>query len=191
MRPPNRDPRITLSLPEWLLPLAERPPMHGDRERMAFVIELSRESARRGGGPFGAAVFERESGVLVGVGVNSVVRLRSSVMHAEVLAILFAQRAAGSYSLRAPGLPAHELVASCEPCAMCLGAVLWSGVDRLVCGAAREDAERIGFDEGPVFPQSYRYLESRGVQIVRDVLREEARAVLDLYAGEGGPLYNA
>jgi tRNA(Arg) A34 adenosine deaminase TadA len=82
------------------------------------------------------------------------------------------------------------MVTSCEPCAMCLGATLWSGVKRLVYGATREDASRLAFDEGPVFPESYRYLEARGLEIVRGVLRDEARGVLELYRATGGAVYN-
>ena len=85
----------------------------------------------------------------------------------------------------------HELFTSCEPCAMCLGATLWSGVQRVVCGAAREDASRLEFEEGPVFPESYNYLEHRGIAIVHNVLRDEARAVLELYRARSGKIYNA
>ncbi|HEX7024878.1 MAG TPA: hypothetical protein VF187_08680, partial [Gemmatimonadales bacterium] len=87
-------------------------------------------------------------------------------------------------------MPPHELVTSCEPCAMCLGAILWSGVTRVVMGASRQDATALEFEEGPVFPESYRYLESRGIEIVREVLRAEARAVLELYRERGGTIYN-
>jgi tRNA(Arg) A34 adenosine deaminase TadA len=95
-----------------------------------------------------------------------------------------------SFTLNAPHLPAHELVTSCEPCAMCLGATLWSGVRRLVYGAGREDAARLHFDEGPVFPQSYHYLEERGITIVRNLLRDEAVAVLGEYQAQSGTIYN-
>jgi tRNA(Arg) A34 adenosine deaminase TadA len=104
---------------------------------------------------------------------------------------MMAQRRLGSFSLAAPDLPAHELVTSCEPCAMCLGATLWSGVKRVVCGAGRDDATRLNFEEGPVFPQSYRYLEDRGIEIVRNVLREEAKEVMELYRAGKGQIYNA
>jgi tRNA(Arg) A34 adenosine deaminase TadA len=73
---------------------------------------------------------------------------------------------------------------------MCLGAVLWSGLARLVCGAGRQDALVLGFEEGPVFPESYRYLEDRGVEIVRGLLAEEARAVLRLYQERSERIYN-
>ena len=73
---------------------------------------------------------------------------------------------------------------------MCLGATLWSGVRRVVYGAAREDASKLGFEEGPVFPESYEYLEQRDIEIVRGVLRDEARAVLELYRTRKGTIYN-
>src|SRR5262245_50667415 len=143
------------------------------------------------GGPFGAAVFERDTGRLVSVGVNSVVRLGSSMLHAEMIAFLLAQERTRSFSLAAPGLPVHALITSCEPCAMCLGATLWSGVKRVVFAAHREDAEELGFDEGPVFAATYQYLRERGIEFVGSVLREEARAVLALYLSRGGVIYNA
>jgi tRNA(Arg) A34 adenosine deaminase TadA len=158
---------------------------------MAFVLDLARANVRHAtGGPFGAAVFDRRTGRLVSVGVNRVVPLRNSVLHAEIVAIMLAERALRSFRL---GPDAHrdcELVTSCEPCAMCLGAVLWSGVTRLVCGATGADARRIGFDEGPVFPASYAYLRRAGLAIVRRVKHAEARQVLLDYAQRGGLIYN-
>jgi tRNA(Arg) A34 adenosine deaminase TadA len=163
---------------------------HEDKMRLA--IALARANVEREtGGPFGAAIFERDTGSLLSVGMNSVVRLSNCALHGEMVAFMMAQRRLGSFTLAAPGMPAHELVTSCEPCAMCLGAILWSGVRRVVCGAAREDATRLGFEEGPVFPASYRYLEERGITIVHGVLREEARAVLELYRAKQGKIYNA
>ncbi len=122
--------------------------------------------------------------------MNSVVRLNNCTLHGEMVAFMMAQQRVGSFTLNSPSLPAHELFTSCEPCAMCLGATLWSGVRRVVYGAAREDASLLDFEEGPVFPESYRYLEDRGIRIVRDVLRDEARAVLELYRAKSGKIYN-
>jgi tRNA(Arg) A34 adenosine deaminase TadA len=162
-----------------------------DEERMRLAIAVSRENVERDtGGPFGAAIFESESGRLVSVGMNSVVRLNNCTLHAEMVAFMTAQRRLGSFTLNAPQLPSHDLVTSCEPCAMCLGATLWSGVRRVVFGAGREDAARLQFDEGPVFPESYRYLEERGVTIVRGVLRSEAAEVLERYRAKAGTIYN-
>jgi len=162
-----------------------------DEDRMRLAIAVSRANVERGtGGPFGAAIFEALTGRLVAIGMNSVVRLNNCALHAEIVAFMMAQQRVGTFTLSAPHLPAHELFTSCEPCAMCLGATLWSGVRRVVYGAAREDASLLNFDEGPVFPESYAYLESRGLTIVRDVLRDQARAVLQLYRAKGGEIYN-
>jgi len=181
-----------VDLPSWIEQVVDWERRYpNDADRMRLAITLSRENVqRRTGGPFGAAIFQRDTGALVSVGVNSVVRLSNCTLHAEMVAFMLAQQRVGSFTLAAPGMPAHELVTSCEPCAMCLGATLWSGVHRVVYGAAREDASRLNFEEGPVFPESYAYLEERGLAIARNVLRDEAREVLEMYRRQGGLIYN-
>jgi tRNA(Arg) A34 adenosine deaminase TadA len=166
-------------------------PLTSDEDRIRLAIRLARENVlREKGGPFGAAVFEQGTGRLVAVGVNRVVACRNSMLHAEVVALVLAERRVGSFTLAAAGLPPHELVTSCEPCAMCLGAALWSGVRRIIWAACREDAAALDFDEGPVFPESHRYLEARGVTLAGGVLRAEGRAVLEEYRQAGGVIYN-
>jgi tRNA(Arg) A34 adenosine deaminase TadA len=185
-------PTVTISLPAWVAETVDfERAFAADEEKMRLAVELSRQNVLRGtGGPFGAAVFERASGRLVAVGVNSVVRLNNCTLHGEMVAFMMAQARLGCFSLRTAGGPEHELVTSCEPCAMCLGATLWSGVTRVVCGASRDDALRLHFEEGPVFPESHAYLRARGIEIVHGVLRDEANAVLELYRAKSGPIYN-
>jgi len=73
---------------------------------------------------------------------------------------------------------------------MCLGAIPWSGVRSVVCSARDQDARSIGFDEGSK-PQNWvKSLENRGIDVVRDVLREKAKAVLLQYGSTGGLIYN-
>jgi tRNA(Arg) A34 adenosine deaminase TadA len=183
---------LKIDLPGWLAAkLANARPLHDVRARMAFAIELSRENVEHGtGGPFGAVVADTETGRVVSAGVNLVEHETNSMLHAEVVAIMFAERALGARTLAGPGRHKYEIVTSSAPCAMCLGAVLWSGAAALVCGARTEDVQAIGFDEGPVFDESFDYLQQRGVIIVRDVMREEARAVLREYRARGGTIYN-
>jgi tRNA(Arg) A34 adenosine deaminase TadA len=73
---------------------------------------------------------------------------------------------------------------------MCLGAVPWSGVHRLVCGARTEDAAAIGFEEGDRMPDWVQRLEQRGVEVIREVKRAEGAKVLEDYARSGGVIYN-
>jgi tRNA(Arg) A34 adenosine deaminase TadA len=182
---------LEVKAPDWVHQLAPDSVAYGtDEERMRVAIRIARENVTRGnGGPFGAAVFHRDSGRLVGAGVNLVLAYNCSVLHAEIVAIMLAESRLGSLTLSAEDGSGHELVTSCEPCAMCLGAVHWSGVSRLVIGASRVDVEQLKFDEGPVFPESYRYLEARGLTITRDVCRAEAREVLEMYARMNGKIY--
>ena len=185
-------PVVHVEYPEWVNELVDwNRAYSSDEEKMRLAISVARNNVERGtGGPFGAAIFETKSGRLVSVGMNSVVRLNNCTLHGEMVAFMMAQQRVGSYTLKSVTLPAHELYTSCEPCAMCLGTTLWSGVERVVYGAAREDASILNFEEGPVFPESYTYLEDRGIQIVRNVLRDEARAVLELYRSNSGQIYN-
>jgi tRNA(Arg) A34 adenosine deaminase TadA len=185
-------PQVRVDYPSWVAELIDWNKTYpSDEERMRLAILVSSENVERDtGGPFGAAVFESDSGRLVAVGMNSVVRLNNCTLHGEMVAFMMAQQRLRSFTLGAPGMPTHELFTSCEPCAMCLGATLWSGVKRVVYGAGREDATKLNFEEGPVFPASYQYLEDRGISIVRNVLRAEAAAVLERYRVKSGKIYN-
>lgn len=193
---------VTITLPEWAREETSyyEKEYNSDNEKMALAIHLSARNVEEGtGGPFGSAIFYENK--LISIGMNRVVNLNNATLHGETVAIQMAQKQCHSFSFQLvrnfPGgeekksdSDGFELFTSCEPCAMCLGATLWSGVTRLVCAATKDDAMRIGFDEGPVFPESYKYLEDRGIKVVKGVLRDEAAAVLTKY-GETGVIYNA
>jgi tRNA(Arg) A34 adenosine deaminase TadA len=183
---------LTVSLPEWTADVVDEiayDPVLGDEARMGLVLALTRANVeRQSGGPFGAAIFDG-AGTLVSVGLNSVVRLGNSLLHAEVTAIMLAQAAFGTWALHERG--DFTLMTSCAPCAQCLGAIHWSGVKNVVCAATRSDATALGFDEGPVFPDSYRYMEERGISFREGLLGAEARSILSSYLASGAPVYNA
>lgn len=182
-------PGVAVSLPDWVSAVCHPGAVFpSDQARMDLVIELARTNVdRQTGGPFGAAVFDSETGEILAPGVNLVVSANAAVAHAEMIAIAIAGRALESFDL---GVRATELVSSTEPCAMCLGAIPWSGVSRLVCGGRDEDARRIGFDEGDKPSDWIGRLRKRGIEVVRDVSRAEAVSVLEDYARNGGVIYN-
>jgi tRNA(Arg) A34 adenosine deaminase TadA len=165
--------KVEFELPAWVGPfMASYPAKLSVQDRMRFVIEASRTNdIERTGGPFGAAIFEIETGKLISLGVNLVTTQSLSMLHDEMVAICMAQRIIGTYDLGGKGLPDHELVTSAEPCAMCFGAIPWSGVRRVVIGARSSDAEAIGFDEGPKTRRWREELEKRGIQVICDVHR--------------------
>lgn len=193
--------QVTLTLPAWLQEFVEQQSEDSfttQENRMRFVIELSRQNViHQTGGPFAAAVFERDTGRLVAPAVNIVVPSHTSVAHAESVAFMLAQQRLKSFDLGAAHLPATELFASSQPCIQCFGNTWWSGVQALTIGARTEDVEEItGFQEGPLPPNWVESLENRPaplrpIAVTRDVLREDARSVLQLYRQTGGFVYNA
>ncbi len=178
--------RFDLSLPNWAISALNELPSHLPtlEDRMAAVIDFSRRNFIEGtGGPFAAGVFERDSGRLVVIGVNRVVRSNCSSAHAEIMALSLAQRILGTFDLGGPGLPAHQLVVNWRPCAMCYGAVPWSGVRSLVVGGRGPDLEaETGLDKGPTPPGWRAALEAQGIEVIEGVLYEEARAVFREFA---------
>jgi tRNA(Arg) A34 adenosine deaminase TadA len=185
-------PALVLTLPPWVDQHLAGSPQRVPRleDRMRLLIALSRRSLEEGGGPFAAGVFDARDGRLIAPGVNLVVPAQCSVAHAEVVAIVVAQRALGGFDLRGAGAPPCELVTTTEPCALCFGAIQAAGLRRVVCGARSEDAEAIDFDEGAKPSDWTAALAVRGIEVVRDVLREEAREVLGEYARRGLPVYH-
>lgn len=188
------DDSVTLQVPDWLVQAVNEDELslHSDEERMRFVVGLALENIRRGsGGPFAAAIFESGGSVPVVCGVNMVVTAGCAVAHAEIVAIMLACARFGVYDLsQGPSPCGYELFSSTDPCAMCLGAVPWSGVKRLVCGADGADAEVAGFDEGAKPLDWVEQLIRRGIDVSRHVCRSEAAAVLREYAANGGIIYN-
>jgi len=179
---------VTWRMPAWIArELDLDTPLDGDDAKMAFTVALARRNIEHGGGPFGAAIVDAVTGLVLAVGANWVVEQRSSLLHAEIAAIAFAQARLGSHSLASGN---YELFASSEPCVQCLGATVWSGARRLVCGASTGDAEAIGFDEGPRRDDWVAELERRGIQVVLGVRQADARAVLLAYQARGGAIYN-
>jgi tRNA(Arg) A34 adenosine deaminase TadA len=159
---------------------------------MRFVIQLALTNVTsRTGGPFGAAVFEARTGRLVAIGVNVVEPSNCSLAHAETVALVNAHRALKHFDLGATNMPKLELVTSCEPCAMCYGAIIWSGVGKVVCAARGADALSVGFDEAPKPRNWVAALETRGISVVRDLCRAEANEVFRRYQQSGGRIYNA
>jgi tRNA(Arg) A34 adenosine deaminase TadA len=178
-----------MTLPVWVDDFIGQweEPLDTDENRMHLAVTLAAENVRhRTGGPFGAIVVETLSGRLLGVGVNLVTALELSMAHAEIVAISMAQTASGNWNLGADR--EVQLVTSCEPCAMCFGAVPWSGVSSMIWGAGKEDAEAAGFDEGDKPSDWVGSLQRRGISVKGGILREEAAAVLAHYAQRDGAI---
>lgn len=184
--------RFSICQPGWLpVWLAGRDLPASDRARLDEVLALTEESVRRGsGGPFAAIVYDQRTGVRLGVAVNTVVANHAALAHAETSALTLAQQAAGHFSLAFEGGPDAVLVTSSAPCTMCLGAIAWSGVSRVLFASTRGDVEAIGFDEGPLTPRWRAQLAARGIRVDGPRCRGRAKALLLAYQQQQGEIYN-
>ena len=182
--------QVHLTLPAWVHEHVDATRAYpGDADKVALAIELSRLNIEaQSGGPFGAAVFDGQDRI-VSVGVNRVMPHTCSVAHAETMAYMLAQQ-----RLQTPRLNERigpvTLATSSQPCCMCYGATVWAGIDRLLIGARSEDVEALTpFDEGPLPADWIGALNQRGIEVVRDILRDDARAVLRTYGETDGAKY--
>ena len=141
---------------------------------MQQAIELATENARSGaGGPFGAVVVR--DGELLATGVNQVTASDDPTAHAEIMAIRNACRAVASFELRGA-----TIYSSCEPCPMCLTAILWARLDALYFGASAEDAAQAGFDDSHFYEQVRLPTQARELPSA-NLLRAQACAPFDAW----------
>lgn len=117
-----------------------------NKELMRRAIELSKQSVRNGGGPFGAVIAR--NGEIVAEGSNCVTIDCDPTAHAEVSTIRKACKALGTFDLSG-----CEIFTSCEPCPMCFGAIYWAHLDKIYMGNDRKDAAKIGFDDDFIYQE--------------------------------------
>lgn len=185
---------IKVSLPDWAQQefASLDQPIVSIEDRMRLAIRCSRQNFQnQTGGPFAAAVFREDTWQLVALGVNRVVPAHCSSAHAEVVALSLAQNRLQTFDLGGPNSPPHQLVVNWRPCAMCYGAVVWSGVRSLVIAGSDSQLEQItGFDEGPIHPQWREELDARGIALTEDILKSDAIEVFREFRDSGQMVYN-
>ncbi len=120
--------------------------METDKSLLLRAIDTARKGIEIGGGPFGAIITKDEK--IISEEFNSVVLKNDPTAHAEILAIRTAASALGSYDLSE-----CTLYSSCEPCPMCLGAIYWAGIKKVVYAYDRNDAEKSGFSDKVIYDE--------------------------------------
>lgn len=142
-------------------------------ELMRRAIDLSIESVKNGGGPFGAVIAK--NGEIVAEGSNCVTIDNDPTAHAEVSTIRKACKKLGTFDLSG-----CEIYTSCEPCPMCLGAIYWAHLDKIYYANDRKDAAAIGFDDDFIYQEiDLKPLERQKPAEI--LLREEALKAFRLW----------
>jgi guanine deaminase len=131
-----------------------------DRFFLLNAIKIAKKGIKKGRGPFSALVVKE--GKIISKANNKVVVSHDATAHAEVLAI----RKASSL-LKTHNLSDCVLYTSCEPCPMCLGAIYWSGIKKVVYASDRNDAERSGFSDKLIYEEIGIEPAKRKIEFVR------------------------
>lgn len=187
--------QVHLTLPAWVHDAVDTARTYvTEAEKVALAIALSQQNVEaETGGPFGAAVFGPDDRIIA-IGVNRVVPHACSVAHAEMMAYMLAQGRTQRLRLNRDAddnpIGPITLATSSQPCCQCYGATVWAGIDRLLIGARAEDVMALTeFDEGPLPADWVGELNARGIEVVRDIERDAACAVLRAYGELGGQRY--
>ena len=143
------------------------------KELMHRAIQLSIESVKNGGGPFGAVIAK--GGEIIAEASNSVTIDHDPTAHAEVNAIRKATAKLGTFDLSG-----CDIFTSCEPCPMCLGAIYWAHLDRIYYANDRKDAANIGFDDDFIYEEISIPVSQRK-KPMEAFMRSEASKALQLW----------
>ena len=149
-------------------------------------MEKEKQNAERGieqkeGGPFGAIIIDK-NGNIIGNGNNQVLKEKDPTAHAEIVAIREACK-----KLDTQDLSGCILYTSCEPCPMCLSAIIWANIKTIYYGCTKEDAEKIGFRDDKI----YEYIKGKNNEMLQKIQidRDECIKTFEKYQQMGGIIY--
>lgn len=144
-------------------------------------IEAFRGYKRNEGGPFGAIIVDKEGNVIA-KGNNKVIKNNDPTAHAEIVAIREACKKLNTYNLSD-----YILYTSCQPCPMCLSAIIWSNIKEVYYACTKKDAASIGFRDDAI----YEYLKGKNKELIslKQLDREECIELFEDYKKQGKTIY--
>lgn len=153
---------------------------------MNKYMEKAKQNAENGilkkeGGPFGAIIVDKE-GNIISNGNNQVLKNNDPTAHAEIVAIREACKKLNTYDLKN-----YTLYTSCEPCPMCLSAIIWANIKEVYYGCTKKDAGKIGFRDDMI----YDYLKGKNKDLInlKQIDREECIKTFEEYKNNNGVIY--
>ena len=153
---------------------------------MNKFMKIAKENADNGiakkeGGPFGAVIVDKE-GNIIAKGNNKVLKTNDPTAHAEIVAIRNASEKLQTYDLSE-----YILYTSCEPCPMCLSAIIWANIKKVYYGCTKKDAGNIGFRDDMI----YDYLKEKNEDLIelKELDRNECIKTFEKYGKENGIIY--
>ena len=147
--------------------------MNDKSKFMLRAIELSIQSAKSQGGPFGAVVVKNDE--IISEGNNQVTANNDPTAHAEIVAIRNACKKLNDFFLKG-----CDLYTSCEPCPMCLAAIYWSHIDKIFYANTRMDAKNIDFDDSLIYSEVRKEINERKIKMSQ-MNRDEALEAFNIW----------
>ena len=144
-----------------------------DKKFMLAAIELSINSVKNNGGPFGAVIVK--DGQIISKASNSVTLDNDPTAHAEINAIRKACSALKTFDLSG-----CTIYTSCEPCPMCLGAIYWARINKIFYANDRTDAKNIGFDDSFIYDELEKPITKRSVPLIQ-IMQIEALKAFEIW----------
>ena len=145
--------------------------MINDEKFIDIAIELSKKAFY----PYGAIIVK--DGQIIGRSDAEVPVSKTGFSHAELRAIEDAMQHLGGH-LCAEGGKDCTIYSSCEPCAMCMGAILYTGIERLVYAATLEDSKECVNEILAKAEEVASSCKNRKIEIVKELHRDKAAEIL-------------
>ena len=140
---------------------------------MERAIELSIESIKSGGGPFGSVIVKDDK--IVSEGMNRVTVSNDPTAHGEIVAIRDACKKLNTFDLSN-----SYLYSSCEPCPMCMSAIYWSRINKVYYANTIDDAKKIDFDDSFIYSEISKMNKDRSISM-EQILRDEALKAFEMW----------
>ena len=142
-------------------------------EFMKRAIQLSIDSVKNGGGPFGAVIVKNDK--IIAEGSNKVTSTNDPTAHGEIVAIREACKKINNFSLKG-----CELYSTCEPCPMCLSAIYWARIEKIYYANTRKDAQKIDFDDSLIYSEFQKNINKRKIPMIQ-IMKNEALKAFELW----------
>ena len=140
---------------------------------MKRAIQLSIDSVKNGGGPFGAVIVKNDK--IIAEGSNKVTMNNDPTAHGEIVAIREACKKLNNFNLKG-----SKIYSTAEPCPMCLSAIYWARIDEIYYANTRDDARKIDFDDSLIYSELQKNINKRKIPMTQ-IMRDDALKAFELW----------
>ncbi len=139
-----------------------------DEQYIDIAIEISKKAKY----PYGAIIVKDD--VIIGRSDDNTLIGQSMYLHSELKVIESASKNKNLYG----DLKGAALYVSCEPCMMCMGAILYEGISKVVYAATLQDSNDYYCEEVITDIDVLSKFAKERIKIIKELHRDKAIEVL-------------